>query len=124
MLSKVLALITLVAFVLLSTLIQSTSPATIHPLGILAIFVLFYLLALGVLAFLMFGIGRFLKLFDAKTQSSEAITFQRSYYFASVVALAPVLFVGMRSIGRGSLWDVVLILIFEAIACFYISKRR
>lgn len=124
MLNKVLALITLVAFVLLSTLIQSTSPATIHPLGILATFILFYLLALGVLTFLIFGIGRFFKLFDAKVQSTDAITFQRSYYFASVIALAPVLFVGMRSIGRGTVWDVVLILMFEAIAFFYISKRR
>jgi hypothetical protein len=124
MLSKILVLIILVAFVLLSTLIQSTSPATIHPLGILAIFILFYLLALGVLTFLIFGIGRFFNLFDAKVQLSDAITFQRSYYFASVIALAPVLFVGMRSIGRGTVWDVVLILMFEAIAFFYISKRR
>lgn len=124
MLSKVLALITLIAFVLLSTLIQSTSPATIHPMGILAIFILFYLLALGVLTFFIFGIGRFLKLFSPKNQATIAITFQRSYYFASVIALAPVLFVGMRSIGRGSIWDVALILMFEVIACFYISKRR
>lgn len=126
MLSKVLALVTLAAFVLLSTLLQSTSPSTIHPIGILVIFVLFYLLALGVLTFFMFAVGKLMILIPMRQRRelASSITLQQSYYYASVIALAPVLFVAMRSIGRGSVWDIVLILIFEAIACFYISKRR
>ncbi|MCA9336909.1 hypothetical protein KC955_03540 [Candidatus Saccharibacteria bacterium] len=121
MLGKVLALITLGAFVLLSALLQSTSPSTIHPLGILLVFVLFYLLALGVLTFFMYGIARALNAFRRKKQE---IRLQQLYYYASVLALAPVMIVGMRSIGHSGLQDVALVILFEIIVCFYVMKRR
>lgn len=54
MLGKALALSTLTAFVLLSAILQVTSPSTIHPLGILMVFILMYVLALGALTFFAF----------------------------------------------------------------------
>jgi hypothetical protein len=124
MLSKVLAIVTLSAFVLLSALLQSTTPATIHPLGILSVFVLFYLLVLGVLTFFMSALSKLLARFEGRAHAVRAMTFQQAYYYASVVALAPVLLVGMHSIGRGTIWDIILVIAFEAIACFYIAKRQ
>lgn len=123
MLGKVLALTTLVAFVLLSALLQSTSPSTIHQLGILVIFVLFYLLAVGVLTFLLYAIGHVIGKFMKHLRESQKMTVQQAYYFASVLALAPVLYVGVRSIGHTGIYELVLIVIFEVIACFYIAKR-
>ncbi len=126
MLSRILAIVTLAAFVLLSAILQSTSPSTIHPVGILAVLILFYLLALGVLTFLMYGLMiLFTRLRQRPGVSSEvtAASLRRIYYYATVLALAPVLMIGMRSIGRGTAWDIVLIVIFEIIACFYIAKR-
>ena len=124
MLSRILAIITLAAFVLLSAILQSTSPSTIHPVGILFVFILFYLLALGVLTFFMFWCSRLLAKLFKRVLRGRAMTLQEAYYFATVIALAPVLLVGMRSIGRGTVWDFVLVIIFEVVACFYIAKRK
>lgn len=123
MLTKVIGVITLAAFVLLSALLQSTTPSTIHPVGILVVFILFYLLAMGLLTFFMFGVSRLLSKILSASKNAQAMTMKQAYYYGSVLALAPVLLVGMRSIGRGSTWDVILVMVFEIIACFYISKR-
>lgn len=124
MLSRILAIVTLAAFVLLSAILQSTSPSTIHPIGILFVLILFYMLVLGVLTFFMYWVGRAMVLLPWFRRSTASITVKRVYYYATVLALAPVLLVGMRSIGRGSVGDVALIAIFEIVACFYIAKRR
>lgn len=123
MLGKVLALSTLLAFVFLSALLQSTSPSTIHPVGILFVFILLYMLALGVLTFCLFSISRIV-ISVGNNKPEEAMTLQQAYYYASVLALAPVMLLGARSIGRTGAYDIVLIMLFEGIACFYISKRR
>ena len=124
MLGKVIGYTTLGAFVLLSALMQSTSPSTIHPVGILLVFVLLYLLALGVLTFFIFGLGRVIASTAMHKNTSQIISFQHAYYYASVLALGPVMILGMRSIGRADVYDVLLVLLFEIIACFYITKRR
>lgn len=123
MLGKVLAISALSAFVLLSALIQSTSPSTIHPVGILGVFVLIYVLALGVLTFLLYGVGVLVHAYHAKKRTIKEFTLVRAYYFASVLALAPVMLIGARSVGRTGALDVVLIVAFEVLACFYIAKR-
>ncbi len=123
MLTKSIAIITLVAFVLLSALLQSTTPSTIHPVGILFVFILFYLLAMGLLTFFMFWLSRLLARLSSKSHTLQSMSIKQAYYYGSVIALAPVLLVGMRSIGRGDGWDIILVIIFEVIACFYIAKR-
>lgn len=45
------------------------------------------------------------------------------YYYASVVSLAPVIMLGMVSMGGVGVLEVGLVLIFETIALFYIHKR-
>ena len=122
MLSRIVAIITLLAFVLLSAMLQTTSPSKIHPIGILFVFILFYLLVLGVLTFLMYGLDALIA--RRKQATAKAMSFKMAYYYASVIALAPVLFIAMRSIGRSNPLDVVLILLFELVACFYISRRH
>lgn len=122
MLVKTLAITTLSALFILFALLQQTSPSTIHPLGILLIFFLMYVLALGVLTFFIYGLGMLVARLQKK--QDRAITFKKSYYFASVLALAPVMMIGMKSIGRTSGYDVLLIILFELVACFYIYKRQ
>lgn len=124
MLGKVLAFATLSAFVSLSAILQSTSPSTIHPVGILIVFILLYVLALGVLTFLLYGVN---KLFNSSMRNARAastLTLRQAYYFASVLALAPVMYIGVRSIGRTGAYEMMLIIIFEIVACFYIAKRQ
>ncbi|MGB4761756.1 MAG: hypothetical protein WBP12_00170 [Candidatus Saccharimonas sp.] len=121
MLEKVLAVSTLVATVLLLAFLQVTSPATIHPLGILFVFLLLYMLALGVLTFFIATSTRVLTVFRLR---GEPMPVRRSYFYASVLALAPVMLLCMQSIGRIGVYEIALVILFEAIACFYIAKRR
>gem|GEM_PF-784763 len=122
MLGKVLALSTLCAFVLLSALFQSTSPSSIHPLGILFVFFLIYVLVLGVLTFLLYGI--ILIIARVRKKADIHLSFRRTYLFASVLALAPIMIVGMSSIGRMGPYEFLLIVAFEAVACFYVARQR
>lgn len=124
MLGKVLALSSLSAIVILSALMQTTSPSTIHPAGILLIFVLIYVSALGVLAFFIYGTFYVLARMRKTPARSEGMSLTRAYYYASVLALAPVVLIGARSIGRTGMLDLILLAIFEVLACFYISKRN
>ena len=123
MLGKVLALSSLSAFVLLSALVQSTSPSTIHPVVILLVFILIYVLALGVLAFFVYGIGHIVHARYTKNRATKPFTITRAYYFSSVLALAPVMLIGARSVGRTGFVDILLIMLFERLACLYIAKR-
>lgn len=123
MLGKVLALSTLCSFVLLSALMQSTTPSSIHPLGILFVFFLIYLLALGVLTFLLY-IGALIALRVRKRERSSAFVLRRSYVYASVLSLAPVMIIGMSSIGRMGIYEFLLVAMFEVIVCFYVAKHR
>lgn len=121
MLGKVLALSTLAAFVLLSALMHSTSPSTIHPIGILAAFILIYMLSLGVLSFFVYSA---VNIMGRLWRRPVKISLKNAYFYASVLALAPVMLIGMRSIGRANVYEVFLVIIFEVVACFYISRQR
>lgn len=126
MLGKVLAVSSLCAFVLLSALMQSTTPSSIHPLGILAVFVLIYVLALGVLTFFVFWGSRLIQKIDKRRQGAgiSRVTLRRTYLYGSVLALAPVMAIGMASIGRLDFYQVLLVVLFECAACFYVARRR
>ena len=126
MLGRVVAISMVAAMVLLTIFLQTTRPATIGPLGILLVFILLYVSVLGVLTFLLFGgskiVTKMVAMFGLKHQA-QALTFRRSYYYSSVLALAPVLFIGMQSVGEVSVYDVLLVGLFVVIACIYIAKR-
>lgn len=123
MLGKVLALSSLGAFVLLSALMQSTTPSTIHPIGILVVFVLFYVLALGVLTFFVYGLHKLIIRLGWVKSWRSAMSLKRSYVYGSVLALAPVMVVGTASIGRLGIYELALITVFEVVACFYVSRQ-
>ena len=110
----------LVAFVLLSAILQVTSPSTIHPAGILLVYVLFYVLALGAFTFFLVGASSVLVGIGV---ARERLGITKAYYFASVLALAPVILLAMKSIGRLAIYEILLIIIFECIAIIYVSRR-
>lgn len=55
--------------------------------------------------------------------ASRELSTQKAYYLASVVALAPVMLVGIGSVGSLHWYEVVLVGLFVAIGYFYIEKR-
>jgi type IV secretory pathway VirB2 component (pilin) len=85
-----------------------------------------YMSVLCVLTFLLFAAtGVVAKVSSSMTlkRPFQQLSLRRSYYFASVIALAPVILVGMQSVGEVSFYDVLLIVVFIVISCVYISKR-
>lgn len=126
MLGKIVAVSSVISFSALFLILQMTTPATIGPVGILFVFVFMYLSVLGLLTFFIFGVSKLLarvsKALSIKRQPS-LMTINRSYYFASVIALAPVMVVGMQSVGEVGVYELLLVVLFLVIACTYISKR-
>ena len=126
MLGRIIAISMVGALMLLAILLQTTTPATIGPLGILLVFILLYVSALGVLTFLLFGCSKVVAKVAATFAGSRiipALSLGRSYYYSSVIALAPILLIGMQSVGEVSIYDVLLVVLFVVIACVYIEKR-
>lgn len=123
MLVRILFLSTVISAVLLALILGMTSPASVHPIVILAVFFLVYLLALGALTFFVYAGGRATS-FLPQFRGQEVLSVKRAYIYASVLAIAPVILMGMVSIGRASVYEVALVVVFEVIVCFYIAKRQ
>lgn len=125
MLGRLIGVSVIFSAIALWVMLQMTAPSTAGPLGVLLVFIFLYVLVLGILTFLLFGASRltirFLKAISPKPH--RPLTLIRSYYFSSVLSLAPVILLGMQSVGGASAYDIVLVLLFVTVACFYISKR-
>ncbi|MET0980438.1 MAG: hypothetical protein ABWX90_04235, partial [Candidatus Saccharimonadales bacterium] len=126
MLGKILTVSLTIAVMLLAIVLQTTTPATIGPLGILFVFILMYVSVLCALTFLLYGGSKLLvKLFSSVTlkRPLQRLSLGKSYYFSSVIALAPVMLIGMQSVGEVGFYEIVLIILFIVISCVYIAKR-
>lgn len=126
MAGKFIAISGIIAVALLAVVLQMTTPATIGPLGLLFVFIMLYMAALSALTFFIFAASWA----SAKVANSltvrrplHALSLQRSYYYGSVVALAPVMLLGMQSVGAVSIYETILVLLFAVLGCIYIAKR-
>lgn len=126
MLKKLIAIITPVSLCLLIIMLNTTTPATAGPFGILAIFIFAYLSSLGLVTILIYlsskAINR-LSLLIMTRKPVEQLTLRRSYYYSSVLALAPIMIIGMQSVGQITFYELLLVLVFIVIGCLYITKR-
>lgn len=87
-------------------------------------FILLYVLALGVLTFFVFVGGNMLRRIRRVQPVGHELTLRRSYVYGLVLALAPVMMIGMASIARLGFYEILLVIIFESAACFYVAKQR
>ena len=119
---------TVSSVVMLAILLTATTPSTAGPLGILGLFVFMYATALGVLTFLFHGAGLiFSRVLLARRQKilpqSREISFKKAYYYASVIALIPVMLIAMQSVGQIGMYQILLIGFFAIIAWLYVTNR-
>ncbi|MEP6710233.1 MAG: hypothetical protein ABJA64_00755 [Candidatus Saccharibacteria bacterium] len=126
MLARFIVFISALAAIVLLFFLVSMTPVSAGPLGILVVFICLYILVLGALTFLLWGIHRIIaklaKPFTVR-RPIHPISLLHAYYFSSVIALVPVMLVGMQSVGTVSAADVALVLLFAVIGCVYIAKR-
>ena len=126
MLGKIIAASTIIAGILLIVMLQMTNPSTVGPLGLLAVFFLLYIVVLGATTELLWvgshvfqAVGR---RFTSKRPPGR-LSLQRAYYFSTVLALGPIIALAMASIGSFGFYELVLIVIFLAVATLYVSRR-
>jgi hypothetical protein len=126
MLQRVIAIITVVSLCLLTLMLVTTTPASAGPFGLLLIFITAYLTCLGLISFFLYGISRVIVYATAgfaMRRPMQAMSFRRSYYYSTVLAAAPVMLVGLQSVGAIGFYEFALVVVFEIIGCVYITKR-
>jgi hypothetical protein len=126
MLGRSIAISGVVAVVVLIITLQLTTPSTIGPLGLLFVFVLIYVAILSMLTFLLYACNRaIIRVSQTMTvrRPVQRLSLQRAYYYASVVSLAPVMLIGMQSVGVVGIYEILLIAAFTGLTCVYIAKR-
>lgn len=126
MLRRTLITITIVSICLLLILLMTTTPATAGPFGLLVIFISSYLASLGIVTFFLYGASRIFASFFAGFSVKKplrALSLQKSYYYGTVLATAPVMLIGLQSVGAVGFYEVGLVLLFIVIGCLYVSRR-
>lgn len=126
MLTRIMVSVTGISALMLIVLLFTTNPANGGPLVILGFFVFLYLTALGVLTFLFHFLSKVISRLLPRRQgirTTEAMTFHRAYYYSSVVALVPIMFIAIQTVGEVGIYQVLLIFFFAVTAWIYVSNR-
>ena len=115
-----------ISLLAIGIMLNVVSPGEVGPFGVLAFFVLLYLSAGSIIYMLLTGI--IYVLMRVLPPGSlrfwlENVSHTKVYYYTTVLALAPVVLLGMASVGSVGGLDIVLVVLFEILACFYISRR-
>ena len=126
MIGKTIVVSTTAAAILLAAIFQFQKPSSIGPIGLLGVFFLLYVVALGIITWFLWIISQMIsnigKHITVK-KPPQALTLAQSYYFSSVIALAPIMMLAMQSIGSLGVYETVLVLIFVLVGILYISRR-
>ena len=126
MFGRILTVVTLAAAIALSLLLQSTNPSTAGAAGLLAVFFLLYIIFVGVITWLLHWVSTVVVYVArpvALKRPLKALTAGRSYYYASIIALAPTMLLAMQSVSQLGFYEVLLVIVFVAIGIFYVKKR-
>jgi|LSQX01.2.fsa_nt_gb nitrogen fixation/metabolism regulation signal transduction histidine kinase len=112
--------ISLASVAILAVMMNLTTPSEIGPLGVLVFFTLSYAICLGVMVTLcraILTVGLTIK------RGDKSAIRKKSYYYGSVLAFVPIILIFMRSFGGLNILEIILVVLFVGVACFYISKR-
>ncbi len=126
MLKIIISITTLVSLCFLIMLLNTTTPATAGPFGILMIFILAYILSIGLTTFVLYYSSRImvrLSIIFRTRRPFEAFSFKHAYYYSSVIAALPILLVGLQSVGAVGIYELLLVCMFVGIGVLYVSKR-
>lgn len=126
MLKRIVAITTVLSLCLIFIILNTSVPTSIGPFGILSVFILAYLSSLGVVTYFLYAVSRLIShLSSAFTVKKPigAINFRKSYYYSTVIAAAPILLIGLQSVGSIGAYEVILVMVFVIIGCIYITKR-
>lgn len=118
----------LVSAGLLLILLTTTTPAKTGAFGILSVFLLGYVITLTVVTYIVWSVAFLLeKILKQRSHvvpsGTHSMSFKRAYYFSSVLALGPIIIVGLQSVGGVGVYDVGLVALFMSLGCIYVARR-
>jgi hypothetical protein len=123
---KLIFIFTVIGICLVVVLLNVTTPVSAGPFGILIIFISGYVSLLGIISYFLYVGSRVAARLSTALITKkpfEPLSFKRSYYFSTVVASAPIMLIGLQSVGTVGVYELLLIVIFVIIGCLYVSKR-
>lgn len=126
MLERIITLLTILSLGVLAIMLALTTPATAGPFGLLVIFISAYLTCLGLISFFLYGISRvigYVAAGFAVKKPVQVLSFRKAYYYSTILAAAPVMLIGLQSVGSIGIYEFILVVVFEVIGCIYITKR-
>jgi len=106
-------------FLALGAVLNMTNPLESGPLIILVVFVLLYVLIASALSAALHLVGAVVHIL----RPGKVFFLRRGYYVVSIVALAPVLFVALNTLGQLDILEIVLIFTLVSLGCFYALRR-
>jgi hypothetical protein len=107
------------ALIALILVLNTTNPLQSGPLVILAVFVLIYVLIVTALSAVFHLVATILRMI----RPASHFSMRRGYYVVSIIALAPVLFVALNTLGQLDVLEIILIILLVGLGCFYVIRR-
>ena len=126
MFARILSIVGLASAGLLLILITSTTPEKAGAFGILAVFLLTYTIFATAFTFLIWLLAKVANKLGGELRvlrNPYGITIKKSYYYASVLALGPVIVISLQSVGGISVYELGLVVLFLFLGCVYVAKR-
>lgn len=96
-----------------------TSPVTVGPAGILAVFLLFYCFAASLIYVLIRSAAGLWRILGRR----ETLGRKQSAYLSAVIALGPVFLGALNTLGQIGVIEVILVMALVGLACFYALRR-
>ncbi|MEI6228599.1 MAG: hypothetical protein WCP11_01060 [Candidatus Saccharibacteria bacterium] len=126
MLKKIIPITTITSLCLLIVLLNTINPSVAGPFGILAMFILAYLSSFGLVTFFILIFNRLLIVLFRIVKSRKPFVnlgFRKTYYFAAFIAAAPIMLIGLQSVGATGVYELLLVMGFVCVGCFFVSKK-
>ena len=104
----------------LALVFSFTDPVSIGLFGIVAVFAIIY----GIIFCIIYSVARFITdKINKKRNEIRKISIRKVQYISGVLSLAPIFIVSFFSLGSVNLAEILVVILIEVIAIFFINKR-
>lgn len=111
---------------LLIAILNTTTPSTIGPFGLLLVFGLAYILFISIVTVFLYETSKMISKLSRVFVVRRPVmswSLKKSYYYGTVLAAAPIMLIGLQSVGALGFYETLLVIIFCILGCIYVSKR-
>ena len=106
-------------------ILNTIPPARAGAAGVLGVYVLLYGTLVAAMTFAVhYGALLVGYMIGADTsRPAHQPSFKKAYYYASVVALGPIVCISLKSVGKLDALGIVLTLVLLIVGCIYVSRQ-